>query len=112
VKTILPVLCLGLLFVGCTALQNQEVTLDITGSSAALFTGYYETTGEGRKEISGTVPTSYTFNARKKYDVVAVQIARVGLGELTARLIADGATRDSATTTDLIGTITLEWIPR
>ena len=108
----LVLLSAGLLFLGCTALQNQEVTLDITGSSAAVFSGYYETTGEGRKEISGTVPKSYTFNARKKYDIVAAQIVRVGLGELTAKLVADGITRDSATTTDIIGTITLEWTPK
>lgn len=111
-KTMLLCLLGVILGAGCTALQNQEVTLEITGSSAALFSGYYETTGEGRKEISGTVPSSYTFNARKQYDVVAVQIARVGLGELTARLVAGGVTRDSATTTDLIGTITLEWVVR
>lgn len=108
-KSILIIVCSGLLFLGCTALQTQDVTLDITGSSAALFSGYYETTGEGQKQISGTVPASYEFQARKKYDVVAAQIARVGLGELTARLVSGGVTRDSATTTDLIGTVSLTW---
>jgi len=108
-KNTLIIACIGLLFLCCTALQTQDVTLEITGSSTALFTGYYETTSDGQKQISGTVPTSYTFQARKKYDVVAAQIARAGLGQLTAKLVSGGVARDSATTTDLVGTVHLTW---
>jgi len=100
----------GLSLMGCDAVKTMDVTLDITGSSLSAFTGYYETTGAGRVEISGTVPKSYTFTARKSLDVVAAQIARVGVGELSARIVADGTTRDSAATSSIIGTITLEWV--
>lgn len=102
----------ALLFLRCTALQTQEVTLDISGSSTAVFTGFYETTTNGQQSISGSPPKSYTFNARKSYDIVAAQIARAGTGELTAKFVSGGITRDSATTSATIGTITLEWTPK
>ena len=76
------------------------------------FAGFYETTGAGIDSIAGVTPKSYTFTARKSLDVVAVQLARVGTGELTAKLVSDGVTRDSASTTALIGTLTLSWTPK
>jgi len=101
---------LGLL--SCDALKTVEVTLDISGSSLSVFSGYYETTTNGQKQIQGVPPTSYTFEARKKYDVVAAQIVRAGTGELTAKLVCDGVTHDSATTNSNLGTIHLEWTPK
>ena len=88
------------------------MTLDVSGSSLALFSGFYETTTNGQKQISGTPPTSYTFEARKQYDIIAVQLVRVGTGDLTAKLVSDGVTRDSATTSGSVGTIHLEWVPK
>jgi hypothetical protein len=96
----------------CDALKIVDVTLDITGDNLSYFTGYYETTGSDTTSISGTVPASYTFQARKSLDVVAVQIVRVGVGQISARLVADGVTRDSAATSDVVGVITLEWIAK
>jgi hypothetical protein len=101
---------LGLL--SCDSLKTIEVTLDISGSSLAVFTGFYETTTNGQKQISGSPPKSYMFEARKKNEFVAAQIARVGSGELTAKLVSGGVTRDSATTNSSIGTIHLEWTPK
>jgi hypothetical protein len=101
---------LGLL--SCNTLKTADVTLDISGSSLALFEGFYETTTNGQAQISGSPPKSYTFKARMQYDVVAVQIVRVGSGDLTAKLISGGVTRDSATTSGTVGTLHLEWTPR
>jgi len=101
---------LGLL--SCNSLKTIEVTLDITGSSLAVFDGFYETTTNGQAQISGSPPKSYTFKARMQNDIVAVQIARVGSGELTAKLVSGGVTRDSATTSSSIGTLHLEWTPK
>ncbi|MBM3313268.1 hypothetical protein FJY70_01585 [candidate division WOR-3 bacterium] len=111
-KRTLFALLAALCLFSCDALTYVDVTLDITGDQLSAFTGYYETTGSGKTEISGTVPKSYTFQARKKLDVVAAQIVRVGVGQLSARIVADGATRDSAATTELVGTLTLEWIAK
>jgi len=88
-----------------------EVTLDITGSTGAFFNGYYETTTEGRTQISGTVPEWYTFSAHVGFDIVAAQMTRIGSGQIVAKLVADGVTRDSAATSDIIDTIVLEWVP-
>jgi hypothetical protein len=100
----------GFSLMACDALKTVDVTLDISGSSLSAFYGYYETTGTGQDTISGIVPKSYVFTARKSLDVVAAQIVRVGTGQLIAKIVADGKTRDSAATTDVIGTITLEWV--
>jgi len=108
----LAVALAGFSLMACDALKTVDVTLDITGSSLSAFYGYYETTGTGQDTISGIVPKSYTFTARKSLDVVAVQIVRVGAGELSARIVTDGKTRDSAATSDVIGTITLEWVAK
>jgi hypothetical protein len=94
----------------CDVVRFVDVTLDIGGDNLSAFSGYYETTGAGRVEISGTVPKSYTFQARKSLDIVAAQLARVGVGELSAKIVSEGITRDSAATTQPIGTITLEWV--
>ena len=110
--TTLAVAMAGFSLMACDALKIVDVTLEITGSSLSAFYGYYETTGAGQDTISGIVPKSYTFAARKSLDVVAAQIARVGAGQLSARIVADGKTRDSAATSDVIGTITLEWIAK
>jgi hypothetical protein len=88
-----------------------DVTLDISGSSLAVFTGFFETTTNGQTQISGSPPKSYTFQARKQYDIIAVQLAYAGVGDLTAKLVSDGVTRDSATI-DTVGTLTLNWIPK
>jgi hypothetical protein len=106
----LVVVLAGFGLLSCDTLKTADVTLDIAGDPYSAFTGYYETTGAGRVAISGIVPKSYTFQARKSLDVVAAQIVRVGLGELTARIVADGTTRDSAATSGVIGTVTLEWL--
>jgi len=108
----LAVALAGFSLMACDALKTVDVTLDITGSSLSAFYGYYETTGAGQDTISGIVPKSITFTARKSLDVVAAQIVRVGAGELSARIVADGKTRDSAATSDVIGTITLEWVAK
>jgi hypothetical protein len=105
-------LVLGFCLFSCDALVFVDVTLEITGNTLSAFDGYYETTGAGRVAIVGIVPRSYTFQARKSLDIVAAQIARVGVGELAARLVAEGVTRDSAATSSTIGTITLEWTPK
>ena len=96
----------------CDSLKTIEVTLDISGSPNAYFTGFYETTTNGQSAISGSPHKSYTFNARKSYDIVAAQIIRAGTGDLTAKLISDGIVRDSATTSSIVGTITLSWTPK
>lgn len=108
----LAVALAGFSLMACDALKMVDVTLDISGSGLSAFYGYYETTGSGQDTISGVVPKSYTFTARKSLDVVAAQIVRVGAGQLSARIIADGKTRDSAATSDLVGTITLEWVAK
>jgi hypothetical protein len=95
----------------CDAMQTIDVTLDVTGSSLAAFTGFYETTTNGQASIAGVPPKSYTFKARKKYDVVAAQIVYAGTGALTARLVSGGVTRDSSTIS-YVGTITLHWTPK
>jgi hypothetical protein len=110
--TALAVALAGFGLMTCDTLKTIEVTLDISGSSLSVFTGYYETTTNGQKQIQGVPPTSYTFEARKKYDIVAVQIVRTGAGELTAKLVSGGVTRASATTSSSIGTIHLEWTPK
>ncbi len=101
---------LGTCLVSCDALKTVDVTLDISGSSFSAFTGYYETTGTDTVAISGTVPKSIIFQARKSLDIVAAQLVRVGAGQLVAKIVSDGITRDSAATSDVIGTITLEWV--
>jgi len=88
-----------------------EVTLEITGSSLAMFSGFYETTTGGQVQVSGTPPKSYTFEARRQYDIVAAQLAYAGTGDLTAKLVSGGITRDSATIST-VGTITLQWAVR
>ena len=98
---------LGLM--SCDSLKTIEVTLDISGSSLAVFTGFYETTTNGQKSISGSPPKSYTFEARKQYDIVATQLLYAGVGDLTAKLVSGGVTRDSETI-NTVGTITLEWV--
>ncbi len=103
----------GLVLMTCTSLQTIQVTLDIRGTNPlGVFTGSYETTTNGVTTISGSPPKSYTFSVRKSYDVVAVQLGYVGAGDLTAKLVSDGVTRDSATTTSLIGTLSLSWTPK
>ncbi len=109
---LLAIVLAGFVLLSCDALKTIDVTLDIAGDQLSAFTGYYETTGAGRVEISGTVPKSYTFQARKSADVVAAQIVRVGVGQLSARIVADGTTRDSAATTSIVGTVTLEWVAK
>ena len=100
---------LGLL--SCDSLKNVEVTLDISGSSLAYFTGFYETTTNGQKQISGSPPKSYTFEARKQNDIVAAQLVYAGTGSLTAELVSGGITRDSETIST-VGAITLSWTPK
>jgi hypothetical protein len=99
----------GFSLMTCNALNTAEVTLEITGSSLAYFTGFYETTTNGQKQISGSPPKSYTFEARKQYDIVAAQLALASVGSLTAKLVSGGITRDSATI-NTVGTITLQWV--
>ncbi len=101
---------LGACLISCDALKIVDVTLDITGDSLSAFTGYYETTGTDTVAISGTVPKSYTFQARKSLDIVAAQIVRVGAGKLVARIVSDGIIRASDSTSDIVGTVTLEWV--
>jgi hypothetical protein len=108
----LAVALTGFGLLACDALKIVDVTLDITGDNLSVFTGYYETTGSDTVKISGTVPKSYTFQARKSLDVVAAQIVRVGVGQISARIVADGVTRDSAATSDVVGVITLDWVAK
>ena len=110
--TMLVVVLAGFSLMTCDALKTIQVTLDISGSSNAYFTGFYEMTTNGQAPISGSPPKSYTFNARKSYDIVAAQIIRAGTGDLTAKLISDGIVRDSATTSSVVGTITLSLTPK
>ncbi len=95
----------------CDSLKTVDVTLDIAGSSLAVFTGFYETTTNGQAQISGSPPKSYTFQARKQYDIVAVQLAYAGVGELKAKLVSGGVTRDSGTI-NTVGTLALNWTPK
>jgi hypothetical protein len=98
---------LGLL--SCDSLKTVDVTLEISGNSLAVFTGFYETTTNGQEQITGSPPKSYAFQARKQYDIVAVQLVYAGLGDLTAKLVSGGVTRDSATI-NTVGTITIQWV--
>jgi hypothetical protein len=100
---------LGLM--ACDSLKTIDVTLDISGNPLAVFTGFYETTTNGQASISGTPPKSYTFNARKSFDIVAVQLVYAGAGDLTAKLVSGGVTRDSGTIST-VGTLTLHWEPK
>ena len=102
----------GLSLLSCDTVKTVDVTLDITGGSLCLFTGFYETTTNGQAQISGSPPKSYTFQARKSYDIVAAQIVRAGTGELTAKLVSGDVTRDSVTTSSNVGTIHLGWTPK
>jgi hypothetical protein len=101
----------GVGMMACNALQTTQVTLDIRGSSLAVFTGSYETTTNGITPISGSPPKSYTFEARKQYDIVEVQLAYAGSGELVAKLVSDGVTRDSGSI-NTVGTLALHWTPK
>jgi hypothetical protein len=110
------VLALALAFAGlglmsCDSLKTIEVTLDISGNPLAGFTGFYETTTNGQNAIAGSPPKSYTFEARKQYDIVAAQLVYAGAGDLTAKLVSGGVTRDSETIST-IGTISLSWTPK
>ncbi len=109
--TVLAVILAGFVLTSCDTLKTVEVTLDITGSSLAYFTGFYETTTNGQKQISGSPPKSYTFEARKQNDIVAAQLVYAGAGNLTAKLVSGGVTRDSESI-GTIGAITLSWIPK
>lgn len=101
----------SLSLLSCDTLKTIDVTLEITGSSLAAFTGFYETTTNGQASISGVPPKSYTFQARKQYDIVAAQLAYAGTGVLTAKLVSGGITRDSASI-NYVGTLTLDWTPK
>ena len=109
--TVLAVVLAGFVLTTCDTLKTIEVTLDITGSSLAYFTGFYETTTNGQKQISGSPPKSYTFEARKQNDVIAVELAYAGVGDLTAKLVSGGVTRAEGTIGTL-GTLTLSWTPK
>lgn len=108
---VLAVALAGLSLLTCDALKLIDVTLDITGSPLAVFTGYYKTTTTGQSQIQGSPPKSYTFSARKGVDTVQVQLVCVGTGELKAKLTADGVARDSGTIST-VGALTLTWIPQ
>jgi hypothetical protein len=107
----LAVALAGFSLMACDTLKEIDVTLDITGNSLAVFSGFYETTTNGQAPVSGSPPKSYVFQARKQYDIIAVQLAYAGVGELTARLVSGGITRDSATI-NTVGTLSLNWTPR
>ena len=107
--TVLAVVLAGFVLTACDTLKTVDVTLDISGNSLAVFTGFYETTTNGQKQISGSPPKSYTFQARKQYDIVAAQLACAGVGDLTAKLVSGGITRDSEAIST-VGTITLQWV--
>jgi hypothetical protein len=109
--TVLAVVLAGFVLTTCDTLKTIEVTLDITGSSLAYFTGFYETTTNGQKQISGSPPKSYTFEARKQNDIVAAQLVYAGTGSLTAKLVSSGVTRDSESI-GTVGAITLSWTPK
>jgi len=109
--TVLAVVLAGFVLTRCDTLKTADVTLDIRGSTLAVFTGSYETTTNGITPISGSPPKSYTFKARKQYDIVAVQLAYAGSGELIAKLVSDGVTRDSGSI-NTVGTLALHWTPK
>ena len=109
--TVLVVVLAGFVLTTCDTLKTAEVTLDVSGSSLAYFTGFYETTTSGQKSVSGSPPKSYTFEARKQNDIVAAQLAYAGTGDLTAKLVSGGVTRDSETIRTA-GVITLGWTPK
>lgn len=109
--TVLAVVLAGFVLTACDTLKTIEVTLDITGSNLAVFTGFYETTTNGQKAISGSPPKSYTFEARKQNEIVAAQLAYAGAGSLTAKLVSGGVTRDSESIST-VGVITLDWTPK
>jgi hypothetical protein len=106
----LAAVLVGLSLTTCDALKTIEVTLDISGNPLAGFTGFYETTTNGQKQISGSPPKSYTFEARKQNDIVAAQLVYAGAGNLTAKLVSGGVTRDSESI-GTVGVITLNWTP-
>ena len=109
--TMLVAVLAGLSLMTCNTLKTVDVTLDISGSPLAVFTGFYETTTNGQAQISGSPPKSITFQARKQYDIIAVQLLYAGVGDLTAKLVSDGVTRDSATI-NTVGTLSLNWTPK
>ena len=109
--TVLAVVLAGFVLTACDTLKTVDVTLDISGSSLAYFTGFYETTTNGQKQISGSPPKSYVFQARKQYDIVAAQLVYAGTGSLTAKLVSGGVTRDSESV-GTVGVITLNWTPK
>jgi len=108
---LIAVVLTGFVLTSCDTLKTVDVTLDISGSSLAVFTGYYETTTNGQSQVSGSPPKSYTFQARKQYDIVAVQLAYAGVGDLRAKLISDGVTRDSDAI-NTAGTLSLNWVAK
>jgi len=107
---VLAAILAGFCLMTCNSLQTIQVTLDIKGNKLAGFAGSYETTTNGLTTISGSPPKSYTFEARKSYDVVEVQLGYLGSGELIAKLISDGVTRDSGSI-NTAGTLALHWTP-
>jgi hypothetical protein len=109
--TVLTAVLAAFVLTTCDTLKTIDVTLDVTGSSLAVFTGFYETTTNGQTQISGSPPKSYTFQARKQYDIIAAQLAYVGTGALTAKLVSGGVTRDSESIS-AAGVITLDWTPQ
>jgi hypothetical protein len=108
---VLAVILAGFVLTTCDTLKTVDVTLDITGSSLAYFTGFYETTTNGQQLIEGSPPKSYVFQARKQYDIVAAQLAYAGAGSMTAKLVSGGVTRDSESIST-VGVITLDWTPK
>jgi hypothetical protein len=111
----IPILLLaaltGLAMLTCDVLQTADVTLEISGSPLAAFTGYYETTSNGQTQVSGSPPKSFTFQARKQYDIVAAQLIYAGVGEMTAKLVSGGVTRDSEAISN-VGVISLLWVAK
>ena len=109
--TMLAVILAGFSLMACDTLKTIDVTLEITGNPLAVFTGFYETTTHGQASISGSPPKSYAFQARKQYDIIAVQLVYAGAGDLTAKLVSGGVTRAEGTIST-IGTLTLHWEPK
>ena len=109
--TVLAAVLAGFVLTTCDTLKTIEVTLDITGSSLAYFTGFYGTTTNGKALISGSPPKSYTFEARKQNDVIAVELVYAGAGDLTAKLVSGGVTRAEGTIST-VGTLALHWTPK
>ena len=102
----------GLLALSCTAFEDHQVRIEVTGDSGIVFSGCHATAFRGLDSVTGTIPAHWVVPVKRVGDAVSAYFQKVNQpGTMTGRMIVDGDTVQEKTVTNPSDALHMHWEP-